>query len=291
MADARGPSGRTPAIALGLAVTALVVVGVALIVVATRTPAPSTTSSMSGHLRLLEQAVRAADVVALERADDARLVETVSGPQGPRGLSVTDPGLAPALGLLTDDVILAIGGRTVRRPFDVQDAARAARTQRMSTVYVELERAGVPLVVRWRIEGALRDAWLASRAAGAAARGTAPDAWPGIVRRDDTHVEVSRAALDQLLADPMVIARSARVVPAFRAGQPDGFKVFGIRRGSPLMALGLLDGDRLQAVNGEPVTGADQLLAMITRARGTGRVELALVRNGQPQVIEITLTP
>ncbi len=301
-------SGRTPAIALGLAITALVVVGVALIVVVTRTPARTTMAVVPGALPLFEQAVRAADVVALERAGGAQLVETVIGPAGPRGLRVTDAALAPALGVAASDVITSIGGRIVRRPFDVQDAARAARTQRVTTVFVELERAGAPLVVRWRIEGSLRDAWLALRSPDAPAPGvlaappdvsgpdvsgpdvSGPDV-SGIVRRDATHVEMPRSLLDQLIADPMVVARSARLVPAFRAGQPIGYKVFGIRPGSPLAALGLVNGDQVLAVNGEPLTDPDQLRAVITRARGAGRVRLALERNGQAQVIEITLTP
>lgn len=293
MADARGLSGRIPAIALGLAITALVVVGVALIVVVTRTPAPSTTVAVPGALPLFDQAVRAADVVALERAGGAQLVETVIGPAGPRGLRVTDAALAPALGVTGTDVITSIGGRLVRRPFDVQDAARSARTQRVTTVFVELERAGAPLVLRWRIEGSLRDAWLALRSPGAAVGGApvAPSDVSGIVRRDATHVEVPRSLLDQLIADPMVIARSARLVPSFRAGQPIGYKVFGIRPGSPLAALGLVNGDQVLAVNGEPLTDPDQVLAVITRARAAGLVRVALERNAQPQVIEITLTP
>ncbi len=293
MADARGLSGRIPAIALGLALAALVVVGVALTVVVTRTPARSLPTVIPGALPLFDQAVRAADVVALERAGGAQLVETVIGPAGPRGLRVTDAALAPALGVTAGDVITSIGGRLVRRPFDVQDAARAARTQRVTTVFVELERDGAPLVLRWRIEGSLRDAWLALRSPGAAVGG-APVAAPdvsGIVRRDATHVEVPRSLLDQLIADPMVIARSARLVPAFRAGQPIGYKVFGIRPGSPLAAVGLVNGDQVLAVNGEPLTDPDQVLAVITRARAAGLVRVALERNGQPQVIEITLTP
>ena len=298
MADARGLSGRIPAIAMGLAITALVVVGVALIVVVTRTPARTTMAVVPGALPLFDQAVRAADVVALERAGGAQLVETVIGPAGPRGLRVTDAALAPALGVAAGDVITSIGGRIVRRPFDVQDAARAARTQRVTTVFVELERAGAPLVGRWRIEGSLRDAWLATRRPASPPPGVLaapPDVSgldvSGIVRRDATHVEMPRSLLDQLIADPMDIARSARLVPAFRAGQPIGYRVFAIRPGSPFAALGLVNGDQVLAVNGEPLTDPDQLRAVITRARSSGLVRLALERNGQPQVIEITLTP
>lgn len=73
---------------------------------------------------------------------------------------------------------------------------------------------------------------------------------PAAPARSTTHWVVERALIDRLLADPMAMARGARIVPSMKNGQPDGLKLYAIRRTSFWAHVGLQNGDTLHAVNG-----------------------------------------
>ncbi len=113
--------------------------------------------------------------------------------------------------------------------------------------------------------------------------------WPalaGITRVDATHYTLARDLIDRVLATPTPLLRAARIVPAIADGQPVGVKLYAIRPGSPLAALGLANGDTLRAINGLPLTSADHALAAYSRLRTTAPLALELTRRGQP----LTLT-
>lgn len=113
---------------------------------------------------------------------------------------------------------------------------------------------------------------------------TAPVA--GITRVDATHVTIARAAIDRALADPVRVIGTPRLVWSSVRGQTVGFKLYAIRPGSPLAALGLANGDTLRAINGLPLTSTDHALAAYTRLRSVDHFALELTRRGQP----LTLT-
>ena len=71
---------------------------------------------------------------------------------------------------------------------------------------------------------------------------------------------IRRGLLDRLLADPMAVAKSARIVPAFTAGMPAGFKLYAIRAGSLFAALGLQNGDTVVTINGFDLASPDKSL-------------------------------
>lgn len=108
----------------------------------------------------------------------------------------------------------------------------------------------------------------------------------GITRVDATHVTIARAAIDRALADPVRVIGSPRIVWSSVQGQTVGFKLYAMRPGSPLVALGLANGDTLRAINGLPLTSNDHALAAYTRLRSADRFTLELTRRGQP----VTLT-
>ncbi len=90
-----------------------------------------------------------------------------------------------------------------------------------------------------------------------------------------------RALLDELLSNPEVLARQARVVPSMRDGESAGFKFYGIRPGSIPKLLGFKNGDLLETVNGEALNSVDQALALYTKFRDSTTLELGLVRKGE----------
>jgi serine protease Do len=51
-----------------------------------------------------------------------------------------------------------------------------------------------------------------------------------------------------------------------------------------------LGGDIITAINGEPVTGMDRLITYLTSETRPGdQVELAVIRDGQPETVTVTL--
>lgn len=99
----------------------------------------------------------------------------------------------------------------------------------------------------------------------------------GITRISDTEVTITRAALDALVADPMALAKSARIVP-----HPDGgMKLYGIRRSSAAFSwahLGFLNGDRVVSINGLTLDSPDAALEIYGKVRTATELRVAVVR-------------
>lgn len=90
---------------------------------------------------------------------------------------------------------------------------------------------------------------------------------------------VERAFVESLLANPMQLAKQARIVPA-RDGET-GFKFYGIRRGSLPKLIGLKNGDKLVAVNGEDLSGIDQAMGLYTKLRRASNLQVTIERKGK----------
>ncbi len=111
----------------------------------------------------------------------------------------------------------------------------------------------------------------------------------GIKPIDEGHVEVRRALVDKLLANPMAVSKGARVVPSMKDGVSNGFKLYAIRPSSAVARLGLRNGDTIQAVNGHDLSTADKALEVYTTVRTARRLELTLLRRGRPMTLVITI--
>ena len=112
----------------------------------------------------------------------------------------------------------------------------------------------------------------------------------GIRKIDDTHYEVKRSALDEILANPMAFLGGARVVPAMKHGQPEGFKLYAVRPGALFDRLGLRNGDTLKEIDGHAVHSPDKALEIYSRLRSAQQITLLLARRGGRVVIAIKIT-
>lgn len=113
----------------------------------------------------------------------------------------------------------------------------------------------------------------------------------GIRKVDDLHYEVDRGALDQILANPGGIARQARIVPAIKNGNANGFKVYAIRPGSLYARLGIRNGDNVHRVNGHALSSPDRALEAYTLLRDADRIELEMTRQGELVRLVIEINP
>jgi hypothetical protein len=89
---------------------------------------------------------------------------------------------------------------------------------------------------------------------------------------------VERSFVESLVSNPMALAKQARIVPA-KDGEV-GFKFYGIRKGSLPKLLGLKNGDKLVAVNGEEMSGIDQAMGLYTKLRRASNLQITIERKG-----------
>lgn len=111
----------------------------------------------------------------------------------------------------------------------------------------------------------------------------------GIKKIDDNNYEIDKSLVDKVLANPMGVAKGARVVPAVKNGQPDGFKLYAIRPSSVYAKLGLANGDTLQSINGFELTSADKALEVYTKLREATSLEVNVTRRGKPVTLKYTI--
>jgi general secretion pathway protein C len=131
---------------------------------------------------------------------------------------------------------------------------------------------------------------LAPRPSGAAGASRAPAGLPadGVRRIGPNRYEIRRAVLEQLLAGG-VTPPWPRVVPQMRDGAPIGFRLFGLRPDSPLVAIGLSDHDLLLKANGRSLASPDAALAAFTALRTADQIWLTIERDGRQLRIDYAI--
>ena len=111
----------------------------------------------------------------------------------------------------------------------------------------------------------------------------------GITRIDGTHYVVTRALIDRVLANPMAVAKGARVVPSVKDGVANGFKLYAIRPASMYAHLGLANGDTIHSVNGLELASEDQALEVYTKVKAASHLEVQLTRRGTSMTLTYTI--
>ena len=111
----------------------------------------------------------------------------------------------------------------------------------------------------------------------------------GIKKIDENNYEIDKSLVDKVLANPMGVAKGARVVPAVKNGKPDGFKLYAIRPSSVYAKLGLTNGDTLQSINGFELTSADKALEVYTKLREATSLEVEVTRRGKPMTLKYSI--
>jgi general secretion pathway protein C len=119
-----------------------------------------------------------------------------------------------------------------------------------------------------------------------------PRAIPGAedaIECKKNHCTVQREFVDELIAKPSLLSKQARIVPAIRDGETQGFKFYGIRRGSLPRLLGLKNGDLLMAVNGTDLDSMDRAMNLYTKLRRANHLSVRIKRKGKVVTKEIQI--
>jgi len=108
----------------------------------------------------------------------------------------------------------------------------------------------------------------------------------GIKRKSAYEYEVDRAMLEEQLSDLNKLGTQARIIPHYKDGKANGFKLVGIRPGSLYTHIGIRSGDVLRGVNGMEINSPTKAFQAFEQFRSSSDVKLEIVRRGQPKTIE-----
>jgi general secretion pathway protein C len=111
----------------------------------------------------------------------------------------------------------------------------------------------------------------------------------GIKQVDEGNYEISRSLVDKVLANPMAVARGARVVPSVKSGKANGFKLYAIRPSSVYAKIGLRNGDTIHEINGFELTTPDKALEVYTKVREASNLSVQITRRSKPVTINYTI--
>ncbi|MHB8874185.1 MAG: type II secretion system protein GspC [Myxococcaceae bacterium] len=92
--------------------------------------------------------------------------------------------------------------------------------------------------------------------------------------------EIPRSEVSRILANLHQLIPQARVVPSFRNGVADGFKVFAITPSSIYARLGIQNGDVIRKVNGYDVSTPESALDAYAKLKDASRIDVELGRGG-----------
>ncbi len=93
--------------------------------------------------------------------------------------------------------------------------------------------------------------------------------------------EVDKEYIDQTMGNLSQVATQARIVPSFKNGKSNGFKLFSIKPGSIYQKIGLQNGDVIQKINGYTIDSPDKALEVYSKLKTSRNVNIELLRRGR----------
>ncbi len=101
--------------------------------------------------------------------------------------------------------------------------------------------------------------------------------------------EIDKDSFDTVLQDLGPLLTQARVVPNFKGGKIDGYKVFAIKEGSLFEKIGLSNGDIIRNVNGVAINTPERALQLFQQLRAETDFRIDIERDGTPQTFSYRL--
>ena len=108
-----------------------------------------------------------------------------------------------------------------------------------------------------------------------------------VTKLDETNYTVERSIVRELVSGAG--KDSARAVPILENGEIKGLRLYGVSPTSIAYAIGLHTGDRLTAIDGEPIKNAQQMLDLYAKLDQLAAVEISGTRSGKPIVRTLRL--
>jgi len=92
---------------------------------------------------------------------------------------------------------------------------------------------------------------------------------------------IAKATVSSALSDLSQLATQARIVPSFKNGVSNGFKLFSIVPDSLYAKIGIQNGDVIRRINGYEMNSPDKALEIYQKLRDANRIEVEIERRGE----------
>jgi general secretion pathway protein C len=111
----------------------------------------------------------------------------------------------------------------------------------------------------------------------------------GVQKLGGNHYLIARTTLNQDLQDMPKLFTEIRAVPNLQNGTANGFRLSEVEPGSIFQQIGLMDGDLLTAVSGQPVGDPARAMQLFEMLRSQSTITLNVVRNGSPMQLQYVI--
>lgn len=102
----------------------------------------------------------------------------------------------------------------------------------------------------------------------------------GVKQLSENDYEIPRDEITKTLSNLNDVAMQARIVPAFKDGMAQGFKLFSIRPDSIYTKIGIQNGDVIKRINGLDMNSPEKALEIYSKLKDSARIDIEVERNG-----------
>jgi len=102
-----------------------------------------------------------------------------------------------------------------------------------------------------------------------------------VTKTGDYEWSIDRNMLEENLNDLSSLGMQARIVPNYRGGKYEGFKLVGVRPDSLYRAIGIRSGDVIKTINGEPIDSPNKAITMFEKFKSSSNISIGVERRGQ----------
>ena len=103
----------------------------------------------------------------------------------------------------------------------------------------------------------------------------------GVKQLSENQYVVAKSEINNALTNLSDLATKARIVPSFKNGVANGFKLFSIVPDSLYAKIGIQNGDVIRRINGYEMNSPDKALEIYQKLRDASRIEIELERRGE----------
>lgn len=110
---------------------------------------------------------------------------------------------------------------------------------------------------------------------------------PGGPALGQTPLAGTDTSVNKVMQDIDKYMGRARMSPYFKGGEPYGFRISSVSRGTPLHDVGVRSGDILRSVGGQPIRNPEDVNKAFAQFKDAPRVSVEIERRGAAQTIDV----
>lgn len=103
------------------------------------------------------------------------------------------------------------------------------------------------------------------------------------------NITLKRSQIETAVKDVNKLMKQIRVRPHFTNGEPDGFRLTGIRPNSIFYKMGLKSGDIISGVDGKTIESVDDALKFYQNLQSSSNMQLQIKRRGRMKTIDYNI--